>query len=83
VTQGGRRHSSAPISKIGVSSGDSTKLGVTLLVRDVTVVVRMLGTKAPAACLPEGTLLLNVIGTRLVAFETIRELGFASLVPLA
>jgi len=83
MTQGGGRHSSAPISKIGVSSGDSAKLSIALLVRGVAVVMRMLGAEAPAARLPKRALLLDVIGTRLVAFEAVGKLGFASLTSLA
>jgi len=66
-----------------MSSGDSTVLGVALLVGNVAIVVCMLGAETPATCLPEGTLLLDVIGARLVAFEAIRELGLASSMPLA
>jgi len=51
--------------------------------RTVAIVVHMLGAKAPMTHLPEGTLLLNVVGAQLVAFEAIRELGFAPLTPLA
>jgi len=83
VAQGGGRHGGAPIPKVGVSSRDTAELSVALLMGNVAVVVCVLGTKTPTACLPEGALLLNVIGTRLVAFEAIRELGFASSTPLA
>ena len=68
---------------MGVSSGNGTKLGVALLMGSGAIIMRMLGTKTPAACLPEGTLLLDVVGVRLVAFEAIGELGFASPTPLA
>jgi len=68
---------------MGVSSGNSAKLGVALLVGSGAIVMCMLGTKTPAACLPEGTLLLDVVGARLIAFEAIGELGFASPMPLA
>jgi len=66
-----------------VSSRNSAELGVTLLVGNVTIVMHMLGAKTPAACLPEGALLCDVIGARLIAFEAIGELGFASSMPLA
>jgi len=66
-----------------VSSRDGTVLSVALLVGNGTVVVCMLGAETPAACLPEGALLLIVVWTRLVAFEAIGELGFASLALLA
>ena len=66
-----------------MNSGDGAKLGVTLLVGNRAVVVCMLGTKTPAARLPEGALLLDVIGVRLIALEAIGELGLASLTPLA
>jgi len=68
---------------MAVSSGDSTELGVALLMGDVAVIMCVLSAKTPAACLPEGTLLFNVVGARLVAFEAVGELGFASLTPLA
>ena len=83
VTQGGGRHGSAPIPKIGVSSRDSAELSVALFVRSVAIVMHMLGTKTPAACLPEGALLLDVTGMQLVAFEAVWKLGFASSTPLA
>jgi len=40
--------------------------------------MRVLGAKTPATCLPEGTLLLNVVRVRLIALEAIGELGFTS-----
>jgi len=83
VTQSGGRHSSAPISEIGMNGRDRAKFGVTLLMGNGTIVVRMLSTKTPAARLPERTLLLHVIGARLIALEAIRELGFASSMLLA
>jgi len=66
-----------------VNSRDSTELGVALLVGNGAVDMRVLGAQTPAACLPEGTLLLNVVGAQLIALEAIRELGFASPTPLA
>jgi len=66
-----------------MSIGDSTVLSVALLMRVVTIIMCMLGTEAPVAYLPEGTLLYNMIGMQLVALEAIGELGFASLMPLA
>ena len=63
--------------------GDSAILSITLFMRSVTVVVCMLGAKTPATHLPEGTLLLDMIGTRLVALEAVGELGFASSMLLA
>jgi len=66
-----------------VNSRDSAELSVALLVGNGAVGMHVLGTKTPAARLPEGTLLLNVIRVRLVAFEAVGELGFASLMPLA
>jgi len=66
-----------------VSSGDHAKLGITLLVGKGAVTIRMLGAKTPVTHLPEGTLLLNMIGAQLVAFEAVRELGFASSMLLA
>jgi len=45
-----------------MNSRDSAKLSITLLVGNGAVVVHMLGAKAPTAHLPEGALLLNVIG---------------------
>jgi len=66
-----------------VSGGNSTVLSITLLVGTVTVVVRMLGAKTPTARLPERTLLLDVVGARLIALEAIGELGFASSTLLA
>jgi len=62
---------------------DSAVLSVALFVGAIAFVVRMLGAKTPTAYLPEGTLLFDVIGMRLIAFEAIGELGFASLTPLA
>jgi len=47
------------------------------------VTMCMLGTETPVARLPEGALLLNVIGAQLVAFEAIGEFGFASPTLLA
>jgi len=46
-----------------VSSGDSAELSITLLVGKGAIAMRVLGTKTPVARLPEGALLLNVIGT--------------------
>jgi len=66
-----------------VNSGDSAELGVTLLMGSGAVAVHVLGAKTPVARLPERTLLLDVIGTRLIALEAIGELGLASLTPLA
>jgi len=66
-----------------MSVRDSAVLSVALLMGTVALVVRMLGTKTPTTCLPEGTLLFHMAGTQLIAFEAIRELGFASLMPLA
>jgi len=63
--------------------GNSAVLSVALLMRTVAFVMRMLGAKTPTARLPEGALLFDVIGARLIAFEAIRELGFASPTPLA
>jgi len=62
---------------------DSAVLSVALLMRAVALIMRMLGAKTPTTRLPEGTLLFDVIGTCLIAFEAIRELGFASSMPLA
>jgi len=62
MAQGGGQHSSTPIPKIGVNGRDGTELGVTLLVRNGAVAMCVLGAKAPAACLPEGALLLDVVG---------------------
>jgi len=62
VTQGGRRYSCAHVPKIGMSIGNSTILSIALTMRAVTLIVCMLGAEAPAACLPEGTFLPNVIG---------------------
>jgi len=45
-----------------VSSGDSTELGVALLMGNGAIAVRVLGAKTPAARLPEGALLLDMIG---------------------
>ena len=83
MTQGGGRHSCAHVPEIGMSVGDSAILSVALFMRTVTIIVCMLGTEAPVAHLPEGTFLLNMIGTQLVAFEAVGELGFVSLTPLA
>jgi len=66
-----------------MSRGDSAVLSIALLMGAVALVVCVLGTKAPTTRFPEGTLLRNVVGTRLVALEAIGELGFASLTPLA
>ena len=62
---------------------DSAVLSVALLMRAVALIMRMLGAKTPMTCLPEGTLLFDVIGARFIAFEAIRELGFAFSTPLA
>jgi len=83
MAQSGGRHGHAHVPKIAVSIRDSAVLSVTLLMGVIAIVMCMLGAKAPTACLPEGALLLNVVGTRLVAFEAIRKFGFASLTPLA
>jgi len=66
-----------------MSVGNSAVLSVTLFMGTITLVVHMLGTKTPVTHLPEGTLLLNVVGAQLIAFEAVGELGFASLTPLA
>jgi len=66
-----------------VSSGDSAELSVALLMRNEAVAVHVLGAETPAAHLPEGAPLLDMVGTRLVAFEAIWELGFASLMLLS
>jgi len=83
MTQGRGRHSHAHIPKVGMSIGNGAILSVALLVRTVTLVMRVLGTKTPATCLPEGTLLFDVVGVRFIAFEAVGELGLASLTPLA
>ena len=83
VAQGGGRHSCAHIPEIGMSMGNSAILSITLFMGAVTIVMLVLGAKTPVARLPEGTLLLNMVGTRLVAFEAIGELGFASSTSLA
>jgi len=83
MTQGGRRHSCAHVPEIRMSVGDSAILSIALFMRVVAIIMCMLGAEAPAACLPEGTFLLNVIWTRLVVFEAVGELGFASSMPLA
>jgi len=62
---------------------DSAVLSVALFMGAIALVVRMLGAKIPTTRLPEGTLLFDVIGTRLIAFEAVGELGFASSTPLA
>jgi len=62
---------------------DSAVLSVALLMGTVALIVHMLGTKTPTTHLPEGALLFDVIGAQLIAFEAIRELGFASSTPLA
>jgi len=66
-----------------VSVGDGTILNIALFMRAITVIVHVLGAETPATCLPEGALLLNVVGVQLVALEAIGEFGFASLMPLA
>jgi len=66
-----------------VNGRNSAKLGVALLVGNRAIGMCVLGTKTPVARLPERTLLLNVIGARLIAFEAIGELGFASSTSLA
>ena len=43
--------------------GNSAILSVALLVRMIAIVVCMLGAKTPTTYLPEGTLLLDVVGT--------------------
>jgi len=63
--------------------GNSAILSVALLVGAIAIIVRMLGTKTPTTCLPEGALLFNMVGTRLVTLEAIGEFGFASSTPLA
>ena len=45
-----------------VSIGNSAILSVALLIGVVAIVVHMLGAEIPTTCLPEGTLLLNVVG---------------------
>jgi len=66
-----------------MSTRDSAVLSVSLFMGAVALVMHMLGTKTPMTRLPEGTLLFDVIGPRLIAFEAIGELGFASSTPLA
>jgi len=83
MTQGGGRHSGAHVAKVGMSVRDSAVLSVALFVGAVTLVMCMLGAKTPTARLPEGTLFLDVVGARLIAFEAIGELGFASSTLLA
>jgi len=62
---------------------DSAVLSVALFMGAIALVVHMLGAKTPMTRLPEGTLLFDVIGTQLITFEAIGELGFASSTPLA
>jgi len=62
---------------------DSAVLSVALFMGAVALIMRMLGTKTPTTRLPEGTLLFDMIRLRLIAFEAIGELGFASSTPLA
>ena len=63
--------------------GNSTILSVALFMGTIAIIVCVLSAKTPVARLPEGTLLLNVVGMRLVAFEAIREFGLASSTLLA
>jgi len=66
-----------------VSSGDSAELSIALLVRNVAVIVCMLGTETPVACLPEGALFCDVIGAQLIALKAVGELGLAPSTLLA
>jgi len=66
-----------------MSVGDSTILSVALFMRAVAIIMCVLGAEAPATRLPKRTFFFDVIGTQLVAFEAIGELGFASSTPLA
>jgi len=45
-----------------MSIGDGTILSIALFMRVVAIVVCMLGAEAPTTCLPEGALLLNMVG---------------------
>jgi len=62
---------------------DSAVLSIALFMGVIAFVMHMLGAKTPTTCLPEGTLLFDVIWARLIAFEAIGELGLASSMPLA
>ena len=62
---------------------NSAVLSIALFMGAVALIVCMLGAKTPTTRLPEGTLLFDVIGMRLIAFEAIGEFGFASSTPLA
>ena len=66
-----------------MSRRNSAVLSVALFMGAVTLIMRMLGAKAPTTHLPERTLLFDVVGARLIALEAIGELGFASSMPLA
>jgi len=46
-----------------MSMGDSAVLSIALFVGAITVVMCVLGAKTPMTRLPEGALLLNVVGT--------------------
>jgi len=46
-----------------MSIGNSAILSVALLVGMIAIVMHVLGAKTPTTYLPEGALLLNVVGT--------------------
>ena len=64
---------------MGVPGGDDAAGGGTSEVGLGTIVMGVLGVKAPAAGLPEGAFRLTMVWLILVALETVGEVGFTSV----
>ena len=70
-------------TKIGVPKVDKAAVSCTGVMGGGTLVVSVLSTKAPAACLPKGVLLDPVTRCILIAPEAVWEGDVVSLTPLA
>jgi len=62
---------------------DEAVIGCTGVVGGGALVVSVLSTEAPTACLPKGAVFDNVTRSVIIAFEAVGELDLSSLVPLA
>jgi len=62
---------------------DKAAIGCTGIVGGGALVVSMLSTEAPMACLPKGAVFDNVARSVVIAFEAVGELDLSSPVPLA
>ena len=70
-------------AEVRVPKVNETAIGCTGVVGGRALIVTMLSTEAPAACLPKGTFFDSVARSVIIAFETVGELDLSSSMPLA